>query len=398
MESAGDSPHHSARDPGKQHIDQRGSKTKGKNNNKKNEGSGGAGRSVCGFRPRQHWLADSHLKCPVPSAGAPVPQNRPAPLGSHPPAEGGALLAAAAAAAGRGRHSGQDRGIPAAGRLPQTSSGAEGTFPPSGPAAAHAHAQTLQTPPLASGVPPRDPPAPRAEPPNVRAPRDWAAPPPPAPPAPAPTLPRAAAGPSGRPAGPAPRAPHLGGHGGRLPRPGTAGSSPAPRLSARGGRARAAAAATAGPRRCGGGGSASAPSLGAQAPPLGARRLRPPPAPPVPETPRLRGPRPCRPSLPFTAACAARPAEARPVPSAGPASSPTFRPRPEPPPGPRRRRRRRLLRRAPFVPAPAASREAAGPGSAPRVAARGKTSRGVRIRFGPPAWRTGPTASRRTAP
>ncbi|XP_046312563.1 proline-rich proteoglycan 2-like [Marmota monax] len=116
-----------------------------------------------------------------------------------------------------------------------------------------------------------------------------------------------------------------------------AGGSPGPgrpgRLPRRGGSAQAGRA-----REDGGDGDGWAPArrrlrLGPECrcsgPRLGARRLQPPPAPAVPESPRLRGPRPRRPSLPFTAACAARPAEARPGPSAA------ARP-PRPPPPPRR--------------------------------------------------------------
>lgn len=111
-----------------------------------------------------------------------------------------------------------------------------------------------------------------------------------------------------RPARPAPRAPHLGGHGGRFPGPaGPAGlrrrgASFGPRRAAR---TAAAVAGGCGPARR----LRLSLALGARAP--AARRLPPPPAPAVPESPRLRGPRPRRPSLPWTAACAARPAEAR---------------------------------------------------------------------------------------
>lgn len=91
-----------------------------------------------------------------------------------------------------------------------------------------------------------------------------------------------------RPVRPAPRAPHLGGHGGRFPGPGGPAGLPccgASALSGRGGRLRL---------RFGGCGPARrlrlSPALGAPAP--AARRLPPPPAPAVPESPGCAAPAP----------------------------------------------------------------------------------------------------------
>lgn len=105
-------------------------------------------RSICLFPQAGALARRPSFEKPRPLRRGSGPPNQP---GSHPPAEGGALPAAVA---GSGRHSGQEPGIPGAGRLPRASSGAAGTFPRSRPAAAHAQAQTLQTAPLASGVPP----------------------------------------------------------------------------------------------------------------------------------------------------------------------------------------------------------------------------------------------------
>lgn len=119
----------------------------------------------------------------------------------------------------------------AGGRPRGPGSGAAGTFRPA-PAAARAQAQTLRRrrAPRRRGSRPSPPPpasprrhagggwlgrgpalGPAERPPGLLGP------PPPAPPT-LPVPPWAE-----RPAGPAPRAPHLGGHGGRVPRPGTAG-------------------------------------------------------------------------------------------------------------------------------------------------------------------------------
>lgn len=126
-----------------------------------------------------------------------------------------------------------------------------------------------------------------------------------------------------RPVRPAPRAPYLGGHGGRFPGPCGPAGLPRCGASALGGRA--------GRLRLRFGGSGPArrlrlsPALGAPAPE--ARRLPPPPAPAVPESPRLRGPRPRRPSLPWTAACAAE-ARLGPRPQPGLLARPGLRPDP----------------------------------------------------------------------
>lgn len=209
--------------------------------------------------------------------------------------------------------------------------------------------------PSAPAPAPRPPCVPRARPElggPRRDPSASPAAPPPAPPPPAATLPRAAAGPSGRPGARA-----------ALPSPwwpwradlppalGPGRSAPLPR---RGYRPQAAGRKRGRRRRqlrLGPGAAAAPPRPRVSA--LGDSSRRP--APPVPETPRLRGPRPRRPSLPSTAACAARPAEARPVPWAGPASSPTFRPRPEPPP--------RAAPPAPFVAGLGAASPERRPGS-----------------------------------
>lgn len=246
----------------------------------------------------------------------------------------------------RDRVGGSRRAGSSSGRAP----GSCGNFPSLPPGRGpHAQAQTLQTAPRAAGVPPRAPqPSPRApwlrprplvrpacpEPgpswvgpgATPRPPRRRRRPRPRPPPRPSPAPPQGrAAGP-----GPGPRSPHLGGHGGRISplALGPGRSAPLPR---RGYRPQAARRKRGRRRRqlqLGPGAAAAPPRPRVSA--LGDSSRRP--APPVPETPRLRGPRPRRPSLPSTAACAARPAEARPVPWAGPASSPTFRPRPEPPP------------------------------------------------------------------
>lgn len=129
-----------------------------------------------------------------------------------------------------------------------------------------------------------------------------------------------------RPVRPAPRAPHLGGHGGRFPGPG--GSAGLPRcgasaLGGRGGRLRLRFSGCGPARRL-----RLGPALSAPAP--AARRLPPPPAPAVPESPRLRGPRPRRPSLPWTAACAAE-ARLGPRPQPGLLARPGLRPDPAAP-------------------------------------------------------------------
>lgn len=310
---------------------------KQKKKNRKTEGSGGAGRSTVVFPPREPSFTGLDFKFSVLPGGGRAPE-------SGPWSRGPTLCGRRGRCSRGGRtrrevrsglHSGKSRGSRLSGGFSERAPGLRELL--SLPAAAaHAQAQTLQTEPQAAGVPPRDPPAPPAEPPGARAPatrplrvtralrgpggprRDLSASPAAPPPVPpGPTLSRRCW--AERPAGPGPRAPHLGGHGGRILGPGRPAPLPRrvcrPESAGRGRRQRrlrlgpgaAAAAAPPRPRVSALGDSSRRPLLqflklpGCAAPAPAGRASHLPRRARRGRRKRARCPRPARPPLPLSA-------------------------------------------------------------------------------------------------